>query len=494
MYSVYLLDDEPFILEGLKYIVPWDEYGFEIVGCASNGEDGLQEILNKNIDLIITDIMMPKMTGLELMENLNQHNYDTNVIVLSAFQEFDYAKKAIHMGAENYLLKPIDTDELSDNLKKVYKKLKEKEKLYFNNNIARNNSLVEVIREKNIKTEEELITLGINIKNEKYCVAILELENSQKDIKSILGDAIDGEEIIYGIESKSKALLIIDEQEHSVIIDKLTILKNKLIEMSEGIIYISLGKCINSINELYISYDTAKSVSEYKIVYPNISWIKEYKDPCENKNIHHMEFEELKKVLMDKDFSNTSLCVSKMFKTIKENESLTPMQIKIKAIEVFLSVYNHFNETKLIKGMHAYLENAINKSTVDEIELEVINMIKYMQSKLEQAENSISPVILKLLQYIEEGYKDDLNLKEISDNLNINSIYLGQLFQKETGVLFSDYINNFRINKSKDLLINTSLKASEIGELVGYANKNYFYRKFKDIVGITPSEWRKLNI
>ena len=87
-----------------------------------------------------------------------------------------------------------------------------------------------------------------------------------------------------------------------------------------------------------------------------------------------------------------------------------------------------------------------------------------------------------------------MNLKEISDILNINSIYLGQLFQKEIGILFSDYINNFRINKAKDLLSNTSLKASEIGELVGYSNKNYFYRKFKSIVGITPSEWRKLNL
>ena len=106
----------------------------------------------------------------------------------------------------------------------------------------------------------------------------------------------------------------------------------------------------------------------------------------------------------------------------------------------------------------------------------------------------MSPVIIKLLDYIEENYKYDLNLKEISDKLNINSIYLGQLFQREIGKLFSDYLNNFRINKAKKLLLDTNLKASEIGMLVGYRNKNYFYRKFKSIAGLTPSEWKKINL
>ena len=197
---------------------------------------------------------------------------------------------------------------------------------------------------------------------------------------------------------------------------------------------------------------------------------------------------------MNKNYSETLEYVKDIFIKLRTEDGLKPKQIKIKAIEIFLVVYNYFNESKVMKGLHIYLENLINIDTVGEIELELSKMIKYMQSKLEQTEESISPVILKLLQHIEEKYKEDLNLKEISDKLNINSIYLGQLFQKETGILFSDYINNFRINKAKQLLLETTLKASDIGDLVGYTNKNYFYRKFKDIVGITPSEWRKINI
>lgn len=494
MYSVYLLDDEPFILEGLKYILPWEEHGFEIVGSSNNGFDGYNEIINKNIDLIITDIMMPKMTGLELIEELKKSSYESNFIVLSAFQEFEYAKKAISIGAENYLLKPIDTEELSNNLKTVYAKLKKKEKIASDDKLVKNNLLLSILTEEySLDTEEKWNRLNHKFKSSSYAVAIIEFKNGSNDISKILRGCIDNKQFMYCIQSQSKALLIVDEDDKSLIIDKLTVLKNKIASVIEDSIYISLGKFVNSLNELHDSYQTANKISDYKIVYPNISWIKEYKDGSIDEDNINIEFEELKKILMNKDFSNTTEYIKDMFINLK-NEKTSPKQIKMKAIEIFLNVYNYFNDTKLMKGLNIYLENTINNSTIDDIEFELISMVKYMQSKLENTEESISPVIIKLLKHIETNYKDDLNLKEISESLNINSIYLGQLFQKETGILFSDYINNFRINKAKDLLVNTSLKASEIGDLVGYANKNYFYRKFKNIVGVTPSDWRKINL
>src|SRR5699024_3280533 len=257
--------------------------------------------------------------------------------------------------------------------------------------------------------------------------------------------------------------------------------------------YISLGQIIKDLKDINTSYESAKDISEYKIIYPDISWIKAYKEK-NNRNIDiDIDFEDLKSLLINKDFTNASLYIESKFSKLKQ-DNLNPKKIKAKALEVFLNVYNHIDESKLMKNLSIYLENAINTNTIDEIQLELINMIKFMQTKLENTQESISPIIIKLLDHIEQNYQKDLNLKEISDILNINSIYLGQLFQKEIGILFSDYINNFRINKAKDLLSNTSLKASEIGELVGYSNKNYFYRKFKSIVGITPSEWRKLNL
>lgn len=491
MYKVYLLDDEPFILEGLKYIVDWEDYGFEIVGSANNGEDGLKEILSMDIDLVLTDIMMPKMTGLELIDNLIKLNYHTNFIVLSAFQEFEYAKKAISMGAENYILKPIDSEELEKSIINIKKKLKENESRSKDKEVVDNSLLLKIITEKDY---ENINYLKEKLKyNDEYRVGIIELKDKEKDINKVLKEIPDINKYIYCIENKSKAVFIIDGKFNDEYIEGLTNIKNQITDLICDIVYISLGQVIKDLKDINTSYESAKDISEYKIIYPNISWIKEYKEKNNEIIQLDMDFEELKTLLINKDFNKASLYIDSKFNQLKKDD-LNPKKIKSKALEVFLNVYNYINELKLMNNLSIYLENAVSKNTIDEIQLELIDMIKFMQTKLENTQESISPVIIKLLDHIDQNYHRDLNLKEISDRLNINSIYLGQLFQKEIGILFSDYINNFRINKAKDLLANTSLKASEIGELIGYSNKNYFYRRFKSIVGITPSEWRKLNI
>lgn len=496
MYSVYLLDDEPFILEGLRYIVPWEEYGFNIVGSAGNGEDGFNEIIKSDIDLIITDIMMPKMTGLELISKLKEENYDTNFIVLSAFQEFKYAKRAMNMGAENYLLKPIDTDELSENLKNVYKNIKLKEKNILDKSIVKNNLLLKLLTEEyEESTTSDLEELNIVLKGDNYCVAMIELSDTSCDISIILKEKIKNNKFIYCIKSKSRALLIVNEKNKDILTSELSQLKADIMKESNSLVYISVGKYVDSVKDIYKSYKASLEINEYKMICSDKSWVKIYKEQGLKQNDTYIEFEELKKMLVNKDISKTSDYINQIFRELKSEEDLTPKQIKMKSVEIFLNVYNYFNESKIIKDLHKYFECIVNNhSTVDEIELQLINMLKHIQTKLEQADESISPVILKLLEYIEDNYKHDLNLKEISDKLNINAIYLGQLFQRETGTLFSDYINNFRVNKAKKLLSDTTLKASEIGILVGYTNKNYFYRKFKNIAGVTPSEWRKINL
>lgn len=493
MYKLYLLDDEPFILEGLKYIIDWEEYGFNVVGTSSNGEDGFNFIKNEDVDLIITDIMMPKMTGLELISNLKKINHNAKFIVLSAFQEFQYAKEAISMGAENYLTKPIDEDELIQTIEGVKKKIEKIKLEKVDTKIFKNDLILKLICNKNNDGVLDRLRLeGVNLNYKNLCVVILEFAEGGNINNHIL-NYIDNLYYEYCVNLQNQILIIMDKE--SINKDALRNLKDDLSSITNEQIYISRGKYVDSIDNLNCSYQSAKDIHEYKLVYPNISWIREYKEKSYNlENIDYIDFDHLKKLLLNKDNKESLNYIESIFSKLKKDENLTVKQIKTKSIEVFLNVYNYFNDSKIIKGLDLYLEKVINSVNLDQIQLELNNMIKHRQSKLEETDDSISPIILKLLRNIEENYSKDLNLKEISETYNINSIYLGQLFQKETGILFSDYLNNFRVNKAKNLLVETSLKAAEIGELVGYANKNYFYRKFKDIVGITPSEWRKINL
>lgn len=493
MYKLYLLDDEPFILEGLKYIIDWEEYGFDVVGTSSNGEDGFNFIKNEDVDLIITDIMMPKMTGLELISNLKKINHNAKFIVLSAFQEFQYAKEAISMGAENYLTKPIDEDELIQTIEGVKKKIEKIKLEKLDTKIFKNDLILKLICNKNNDGVLDRLRLeGVNLNYKNLCVVILEFAEGGNINNNILNH-IDNLNYQYCVNLQNQILIIMDKE--SINKDTLRNLKDDLSSITNEQIYISRGKYVDSIDNLNCSYQSAKDIHEYKLVYPNISWIREYKEKSYNlENIDYIDFNHLKKLLLNKDNKESLNYIESIFSKLKNDENLTVKQIKTKSIEVFLNVYNYFNDSKIIKGLDLYLEKVINSVNLDQIQIELKNMIKHRQSKLEETDDSISPIILKLLRNIEKNYSKDLNLKEISETYNINSIYLGQLFQKETGILFSDYLNNFRVNKAKNLLVETSLKAAEIGELVGYANKNYFYRKFKDIVGITPSEWRKINL
>ncbi|EQK41918.1 response regulator [[Clostridium] bifermentans ATCC 638] len=493
MYKLYLLDDEPFILEGLKYIIDWEEYGFDVVGTSSNGEDGFNFIKNEDVDLIITDIMMPKMTGLELINNLKKIKHNAKFIVLSAFQEFQYAKEAISMGAENYLTKPIDEDELIQTIEEVKKKIEKIKLEKVDTKIFKNDLILKLICNKNNDGVLDRLKLeGVNLNYKSLCVVIVEFAEGV-NINNLILNHIDNLDYEYCVNLQNQILIIMDKESLSK--DILRNLKDDLSRIANEHVYISRGKFVDSIYTLNCSYQSAKDIHEYKLVYPNISWIREYKEKSYNlENIDYIDFDHLKKLLLNKDNKEALTYIESIFSKLKNDENLTVKQIKTKSIEVFLNVYNYFNDSKIIKGLDLYLEKVINSVNLDQIQIELNNMIKHRQSKLEETDDSISPIILKLLRNIEKNYSKDLNLKEISETYNINSIYLGQLFQKETGILFSDYLNNFRVNKAKNLLVETSLKAAEIGELVGYANKNYFYRKFKDIVGITPSEWRKINL
>ncbi len=442
LYKVYLLDDEPFILEGLKYIVPWEEYGFEIVGTSSNGEDGFNNIINKEIDLIITDIMMPKMTGLELISKLKKEEYSSNYLVLSAFQEFKYAKEAISMGAENYLLKPIDTDELSENLKNIYKKIKKKEENILDKNIVKNNLLIKLITENyEVGILDKLKELNIRFNSDKYCCITIEVSDASYNVENII--TMLNNKCVSCIGSKSNIYIIADEENIDKIMMELIEIKSQMISTKGPKLYISIGGFVEDIKYINDSFKTCLEVNEYKMIYPNKSWIKVYKEKSITNEYDSIEFDELKKILGNKDFSKTEEYINNIFTKLKYEDELTPKQIKMKSIEIFLNVYNYFNESKVIKDLHKYFDYIINNNnTVDDIQMQLIKMLRYIQSKLEQTEESMSPVIIKLLEYIEENYKNDLNLKEISGN----------------------------------------------------TNKNYFYRKFKNIEALTPSEWRKINL
>ena len=362
MYKLMFVDDEKLILDGLKYILDWNSMDLEIVHEAKNGRDALDKFKEEPVDIVITDINMPIMSGLTLINEIKKINKDVSFIVLSGYDEFSYAQKAISLGVENYILKPIDDMELEETIKKICKKKLESEK---NNNL-----------------EEQL---------------------------------------------------------------------NKVLSNE------------TSLNEKY------KKLS------------------------FEEEMDRLRKLIMEKD----RLKIIEYLETLFDKREFSTKNIFDLSVKIFLLIDKISYEFKIDKniGEDSLISNIIklfNEKSRENIKyfiiLEVDNLLKIMNSNTEK----FSPVIQQIVRKVKEYYYEDLSLKVLANDFNINSSYLGQLFTKEVGMSFSDYLNKEKNSKAKELILNTNMKINDIAKQVGYSDTSYFYRKFKKYYGVSPAMLREL--
>ncbi|MFW6035491.1 MAG: response regulator transcription factor [Halothermotrichaceae bacterium] len=356
MYKVMIVDDEPNIRNGLRYIIDWEEYNFTVTSIAKNGRGAIEKMESNYPDLIITDIKMPVLKGLGLIQYVRETLNDQNMsfIVLSGYDDFNYAKKAIKYNVNNYMLKPIDEDELIDTLKKIDNKLS-KDNIYnffYNKRVDKLNDNFDQVKEIDL-----LIDAIIN--------------NKESKIEKIINDIFK-------------------------YFDKIC-LHPRLIKIHIDNYIIKLSNAIS---------DMGGSIDDI---------IKNYR------------------------FFQTSIA------------NLNVIQLQYSLIGFSIECSGYISELKQSCG--------------------VINKVK---------------------RYIKENYTENLKLKNIAKRFYINPAYLGQLFKKETGLNFSQYLNEIRIKNAKKLLERTDLHIYQIAEKVGYKNSDYFIIKFKEYEDYTPMEYKNI--
>lgn len=362
MYKLMVVDDEKLILDGLQYILNWEELGIKVVHQAKNGKDALEKFQDEPVDIVITDINMPVLNGLELIDEIKKIDKSVSFIVLSGYDEFAYAQKAIGLGVDNYILKPIDDIELEATINKICNKIKEQEA---NNNLEEQlNKLLAVESDSDVKYEKLSFDKEIQILNK------LIVEKNRMKIIEYIENIFDDERLIAKnyYDLSVKILLLID-----------------------------------------------KVAAEFKI------------------------------------------------EKIAEEDSLIANIIKL------------FNE-KSRENIKFF------------IILEVDELLKLMNT----SDDKFSPVIQQIIRKVKENYYEDLSLKLLANDFNINSSYLGQLFSKEVGMSFSDYLNKEKNSKAKELILNTNMKINDIAKEVGYTDTSYFHRKFKMYYGVSPAMMREL--
>lgn len=408
--NILLVDDDKIIRMGLaKMIKRLFEDKHEVIYNFQNGAVAFDYIKKNKVDLVITDIKMPVMTGNELIEKaVNELKNPPMFIVLSGYDEFTYVRDTMKLGAFNYLLKPLKQDELKKVIEEVELKIKEnskKEKIL--------NKSIEILRKDFFKNI--LFSTSDNLKINKSL-----LENIQMD------------------ENKKYKLLILD--------------RNKTIENQKDLVITFLKELIEKFSNLnYLTFKVEKNI--YIIFY----------------------FEST-----SEDITN-NLC-----KALNEKAKIF--------LESNLNVYI-FEETMDISKLREQVKNfkKICNNIVNNKEYKIYNLSlnKEFMNTLEKNDLQTNLTAIKLAkEYIIKNFNKNITLKEVADSVFLSQNYLSELFKKELNEGFYDFLSNYRINVSKQLLLTTNLKVYEIAERVGYNDSISFGRAFKKITGTTPNGFR----
>jgi two-component system, response regulator YesN len=526
MIKILIVDDEPFIRQGLKILINWEKYGYEIVGEAANGIEAIKELEKKEIDLIIVDIKMPEMNGIELVEHVRNNISNTiKFIVLSGYYEFEYAKKAIKYNVTDYVLKPIRKDELikvlnsfkDEYIKQENQKImqKTKDKVLYDKYLSEiingkcDNATLEYVNEyQNFSKDLRYVIIEINYYDNVYSNITDDEKRNGKEVfykKMIkwLGEncynvIFDGSkyknyyDIGFIYDKKLAEEYGLNENEYIAKLQK-DMRKNQKYDF-----YIYIGQKVNSIRELLISYKTA-IIAKLFSDFSNGNTISYYDQIIEKEELNYdMEKQYMDDLIHEIDENNKEeiiKCVDKIYSSFKECKiDLEIINININyllcnLINIARRLDSEANQEDVMKYISSIsFEKIISRGSAKHLKDFSLEFSKYL-SQLRQ--NSVQGILSQVDKEISEHYMEKLSLKYLSEKYFINSAYLGQIFKKKYKVCFKDYLNAYRIEKAAELLKSSNDRVYNIAEKVGYSNPDYFINKFVQIKEKTPIQYRK---
>lgn len=533
LYKIMLVDDEEEVRTSIIKQVDWEKLGFRVVSDAENGEDALEKIDIYEPDVIMTDIRMPYMDGLSLIEKVHSKYPTVKLLIFSGFDDFEYAKEAIRLGVSEYILKPINSEELSGIFNKIKKNLdleienrrdiaRLRENYKTNLPIIKNQFLINLLNSKLSKAEIDLRLKEYEIDlNEafKYQVACVDIEYEkmlidpklglQKELValSVMNLLKDKIEEYYRVsvfnslvDDRILIIIAIDEKNKNInLIDLLRAICKESIRVLGVSISLGLGDKKNDILELSLSYQESLEAIGYK----QIVGIGEaiYIKDVEPHSLGTLYFDEKE----DEEFSSSI----KFGPIEKINTQIDNILYKLENSKVHFrqkQAYAFSIITVIIRLMQQYEISLVKFDSGDSGYIDVINKLQNFEefivwlrdicirlytSMQEKRESNSKQVIAEAKMYIMENYdKEELSVDTVCKKLHLSTAYFSTLFKKEVGQTCIAYITDFRLKKAVELLNTTDDKTYMIANKVGYAEQNYFSYVFKKKYGVSPSKYR----
>ena len=543
MLKIFLAEDEVVVRETIKRMIPWEELGFELVGEAADGEMALPLLIRQQPDLLITDIKMPFMDGLTLARLAKKEIPGLKVVILSGYDDFNYAKQAIGIGVEDYLLKPITKNALIERLseirsryehektqKEYYEKFQREMQAYEKNSsrdffealVGGSMDMMEVYK----RAEK----LGLDIVAEAYNVLIFTMNcdedfSGQRDEYSsweaesleLLENFFAGHSsamlfrsniFSYGVLLKGQRETI--EENTRACVDEI----RKILSRQDGRRewFLAVGQSVERLSQIQKSYHTASRAFSQRYLYDeNILYYDEMEtmehpggqaETEDNAYLQKVDVNALNPAILQKFLSNglqeeTENFVKDYFYAIGQE----PMESLVFRNYVILNV--RFSVISFIKGLGCdtnEMESADTEEVLAESGKNMENTIAYAKKMISQAieirdqnsGNKNRSILKTAVDFIDSHYMDEeISLNTVANVANVSSNHFSALFSQNMGQTFIEYLTTLRMNKAKELLRCTGMRSSEIAGEIGYKDAHYFSYLFKKTQGMTPSDYRK---
>ena len=521
MYKVLLVDDEELDLEGMKRFIPWSDLGMEVSGSVNNALSACEIIEQEAIDILVSDVNMPYMSGLELARVALERKPNVRIIFVSGYQEFSYVQQALSLKAYSYVLKPMNDSELIASLLKVKRDLDEEIKqreveMAYREAIpiVKSDILIRLL-EREEESEESLSHMmksyGFDQMNWPIRVALIELDNlnwreagdfaSQRKMSRIFLQQIQESMTALGITSYCKlssqriALLLEDGSVHQVVSN----LTERIQQHMDSSVTTGIGEPVYGIDQLQMSYRQAVEAVEGKMFLGKGNVIRYEDVSAEPGMLDARMLEERMATLLKamEEYELVQICdeLENLFGTITSLRSRFTVHNMSNYIIWKLDQYLSSKNEDLFEllGMEIHhLDILMQFETVSDIRSWFRQRMFEISERLYEKNNSKdSKFIRNVISIMKERMSENITIKDIAQHFSFSPSHIGFLIKEKSGSTFNELLVQLRMEKACELLKQPGVKIYEVADQVGYRYLPYFSRQFKERFGMTPLEYRK---
>ena len=535
MLKVFLVEDEVVMRNGIKNNIPWEQEGFEFVGEASDGELAYPLIKREKPDILITDIRMPFMDGLELSRLVKKELPQIKIIILSGYNEFDYAKTAISIGVTDYLLKPISSAKLLEAVKKVGDMIEKEqdnvrlmeryEKEMEENILQEKHKLWGALASNRLSTIELLEKgqrLGMDFTASAYMVFLLklmqegdatgcsdELNRASEKVNSLSGT---WKKVLSFDRSPEGWAFLIKGESEAEVLENFAETKRELLNlvaMYPKVEYFGgLGSIVQRIGDIQNSYkEAARSFSSRFFLDAN-----QIADSADMVSLHNEEDGKIdvskmlskkrEHELVEKFFKNGTVeevdsFLDELFQGIGEQNCKSLLYRQYVVMDLFFCATDFLGNLEIgteelpeeCRDINQIVEKAGNAQSLRH-QIGIL-FSETMMLRDGHSKKKYSKLLEDAKAFIDENYRhDDMSLNMVAAQVNISPSYFSTIFSSEMGQTFVEYLTHVRLEKAKELLMCSNMRTAEIGYEVGYKDSHYFSYIFKKVVGCSPKEYR----